>query len=146
MAIPFGGHRVAVVSDALAEAFRPGDRLIVIDRTGDLLRLPAATYATVQQAVGCAHAAFQRMGEVSDDQVSRFFEAFAARLEDEAAWSVIAAANALDVANARSRGRSTTRLVADGAMRRGMIAGLRAWRDASPARGQVVETVRHEGW
>jgi len=146
MAIPFGGDRVAVVSDALAEAFRPGDRLIVIDRTGDLLRLPAATYATVQQAVGRAHAAFQRMAEVSDDQVSRFFEAFAARLEDEAAWSVVAAANAGDVASARSRGRSTTRLVADDAMRRGMIAGLRAWRDAPPARGQVMETVRHEGW
>ena len=146
MTIPFGGNRVAVVSDALAEAFQTGDRLIVIDRTGDLLRLPAATHAIVQQAVGRAHAAFQRMGEVSDGQVSRFFEAFASRLEDEAAWALIAAANAEDVASARSRGRSTTRLLADEAMRRGMIAGLRAWRDAPAARGQVVETVRHQGW
>ena len=146
MAIPFGGNRLAVVSDAMAEAFQPGDRLIVIDRTGELLRLPAATFQTVQKAVERAQTAFRRMSEVSDDQISRFFEAFAARLEDAAAWAVIAAANAEDVASARGRGRSTTRLVADEAMRRGMIPGLRAGRDAPAARGQVVEAVQHQGW
>src|SRR4051812_20384197 len=36
-AIPFGGDRVARVSDALAAAFQPGDRLIVLQDKGDLL-------------------------------------------------------------------------------------------------------------
>ncbi len=75
MAIPFGGNRVAVVSDALAEAFQPGDRLIVIDRTGDLLRLPAATHATVQQAVGRGQT--QKIaGAVDDDQAIAGLEGF----------------------------------------------------------------------
>ncbi|WP_334164743.1 aldehyde dehydrogenase family protein, partial [Phenylobacterium sp.] len=47
---------------------------------------------------------------------------------------------------AQARGRSTTRLIASEAMRRDMVAGLRAWRDAEPPRGRVLETVRHEGW
>ena len=146
MAIPFGGNRVALVSEALARAFQPGDRLIVVDRTGDLLRLPALEHLTAARAVDRALDAFHRMGEASDDQISRFFEAFAARLEDDASWAVIAAANAQDVASAQRRGRSTTRLVADEAMRRGMIAGLRAWRDAPAGRGRVLETIRHQGW
>ena len=146
MAIPHGGNRIALVSEALAKAFQAGDQLIVIDRTGDLLRVPAATHRTAAQAVDRAQAAFRRMGEVSDSQISRFFDAFAARLGDEGVWAVIAEANARDVDSARRRGRSTTRLVADEAMRRGMIAGLRAWRDAPVGRGQVLETVRHQGW
>ena len=31
-------------------------------------------------------------------------------------------------------------------MRADMIAGLRAWRDAEPSRGQVLERVEHAGW
>ena len=31
-------------------------------------------------------------------------------------------------------------------MRRDMIAGLRAWRDAPSARGRVLERIEHEGW
>jgi glutamate-5-semialdehyde dehydrogenase len=86
------------------------------------------------------------MGEVSDAAITAFFEAFARRLEDEAAWAAIAAANAADVEAAKARGRSTTRLIASDAMRRDMVAGLRAWRDAEPPRGRVIETIQHEGW
>jgi len=50
------------------------------------------------------------------------------------------------VESARARGRSTTRLAASDAMRRDMIAGLRAWRDAEPPRGRVLERVDHAGW
>ncbi|HVI31258.1 aldehyde dehydrogenase family protein [Phenylobacterium sp.] len=143
-AIVWGGDRVAYVDETLAGAFRAGDRLLVAD--GALLHVPAAEHATAAGAVGRAQAAFARMGEVSDAQISAFFEAFAARLEDEACWAAIAEANAADVASAQARGRSTTRLIASEAMRRDMIAGLRAWRDAEPPRGRVLETVRHEGW
>jgi glutamate-5-semialdehyde dehydrogenase len=146
MAIPFGGNRVAVVPEDLAAGFRPGDRLIVVDRTGELLHVPAAVQEVARRAVDRAAQAFQRMGLVSDEQVTAFFEAFAARLEDDEVWAGIAAANADDVARARARGRSTTRLEASAAMRRDMIAGLRVWRDAPSARGRVLERIEHEGW
>ncbi|MBL8772084.1 MAG: aldehyde dehydrogenase family protein [Phenylobacterium sp.] len=145
-AIPFAGDRVAYVSPDLAAAFRPGDRLVVVQDTGDLLHIPAMEQAAADAAVGRAAAAFARMGETPDAAITAFFEAFARRLEDEAVWSAIAAANAADVERARGRGRSTTRLAATDAMRRDMIAGLRAWRDAEPPRGRVIETVRHAGW
>ncbi|MFN3512273.1 MAG: aldehyde dehydrogenase family protein [Phenylobacterium sp.] len=146
MPIPFGGDRVAYVSEALAARFRPGDRLVVVQETGDLLHVPADVQARSEAAVDRAHAAFQRMGQVSDEAIGAFFEAFAARLADDAVWSAIAAANARDVEAARARSRSTTRLQAGEAMRRDMIAGLRAWRDAAPARGRTLEKLQHEGW
>ena len=145
-AIPFGGDRVAHVSPELATAFRPGDRLVVVQDTGDLLHVPGAEQAAAAAAVGRATAAFAGMGEVDDTAISAFFEAFAHRLEDPAVWSAIAAANAQDVERARARGRSTTRLIASDAMRADMVAGLRVWRDAEPPRGRVLERVEHTGW
>jgi len=145
-AVPFGGDRVAHVSPELAAAFKPGDRLVVVQDTGDLLHVPAAEHATATAAVGRAVEAFARMGEVSDAAVSQFFDAFAARLADDACWGEIARANAADVSAAAARGRSTTRLMANDAMRADMISGLRAWRDAAPSRGQVIERVEHPGW
>lgn len=146
MAIPFGGDRLAYVSDDLAARFRPGDRLVVVQETGDLLHVPAAVQAVAAGAVGRAHQAFAAMGQVTDQAVTAFFEAFAARLADEAVWAAIAAANGQDVLAAQARGRSTTRLAVSDAMRADMIAGLRTWRDAPAARGRVVERVEHEGW
>jgi glutamate-5-semialdehyde dehydrogenase len=145
-AIPFGGDRVAFVSAELAAAFRPGDRLLVVQDTGDLLRVPAGEHAAAAQAVDRAVAAFARMSAVSDAAISRFFAAFADRLADDAIWAGIAAANAGDVESARARGRSTTRLAASDVMRADMVAGLRAWRDQPPARGRTIETVAHPGW
>ncbi len=143
-AIVWGGDRVVYVDEVLAAAFRTGDRLLVAD--GALLHVPAAEHAVASQAVLRARAAFARMGEVTDEQIRAFFEAFAARLEDDACWAKIAAANAEDISRAQARGRSTTRLAVSDAMRSDMIAGLRAWRDAEASRGRVLETVRHDGW
>ncbi len=144
--IPFGGNRVASVPAELAAAFQAGDSLIVMQDSGALLHVPAAIQAIAERAVGRAHDAFQRMGAVSDSQISRFFEAFAARLEDEAVWTAIATANAADVDKAKGRGRSTTRLAVGPAMRRDMIAGLREWAAAEGARGRVLERIDHAGW
>ena len=145
-AIPYAGDRVAFVTPDLAAAFRPGDRLVVVQDTGDLLHIPAREAQTAAAAVSRASAAFARMGEVDDAAITAFFEAFARRLEDDAVWGRIADANAQDVDSARGRGRSTTRLMAADAMRRDMIAGLRAWRDAEPPRGRLIERVEHPGW
>lgn len=146
MAIPYGGDRVAYVSDALAEAFKAGDRLVVIQETGDLLHVPAAVQAIADGAVSRAHRAFGELAGVSDEAVTAFFEAFAQRLADDGVWDRIAQANAADVASAQGRGRSTTRLAVSAAMRADMIAGLQVWRDAPAARGRIVEKVEHAGW
>lgn len=146
MPIPFGGNRVATVSEALAAAFKPGDRLVVVQDTGALLHVPAAVHAIAEAAVGRAHGAFQAMGQVSDDQITRFFEAFALRLEDNSVWARIAAANESDIAKAKSSGRSTTRLVADAKMRQGMIEGLRNWAASDVRRDRQIGKVQHRGW
>jgi len=146
MAVPYGGNRFAVVSEELAARFKAGDRLIVEGRAGELLHVPAEVHRIASDAVGRAHAAFQRMGQVSDETISAFFAAFAQRLGDDGVWARIAAANAEDVAAARAKGRSTTRLAVSDAMRRDMIAGLDVWRTAPAGRGKRVERIDHEGW
>ena len=141
-----GGDRFVRVPEALAAAFREGDRLVVVESDGALLQIPRAQSDLVQAAVTRASDAFQAMGAVSDEQVTRFFGCFAARLEEDTVWAAIQEANARDVDRARSRGRSTTRLAVSDKMRRDMAAGLRAWRDATPQRGRVLERIEHEGW
>jgi glutamate-5-semialdehyde dehydrogenase len=144
--VPFGGDRFTTVSSELAESFMAGDRLVVVQDTGALLRVPAAEHGLVSRAVGAAHAASAELAEVTDDQITAFFSGFAARLADDDAFGMIATANAEDVADAARRQRSTTRLTLSPAMRRDMIDGLHVWRDAAPARDATVDVVEHEGW
>ncbi len=146
MPLLWGGDRVTHVDEATAAAFEPGDALLVLQHDGTVLHLPAAERQVARAAVDRAVAAFARMGEVDDDQVSAFYEAFATRLEDNEVFGAIAAANARDVARAQERGRSTTRLVLSERMRADMIAGLRVWRDAPPVRGAVRDRIEHDGW
>lgn len=146
MPVVYGGNKLTHVSPELAARFQAGDRLLVAAETGDLLHVPAAEQQVATDAVSRALSAFQAMGEVSDAQISRFFDAFAARLETDAAWGQIEDSNAEDVRRAEARGRSTTRLAATAKMRQDMIAGLRTWRDAPTRRGQIVERIVHDGW
>lgn len=141
-----GGDRFVAVSGSLAAAFSPGDRLVVVHETGDLLHVPAADHALVAQAVDAAARAFVALGEVDDDAITDFFGRFADLLDDDAAFEPIAAANEADVKSARERGRHTGRLVLSPSMRAGMVAGLRTWRDIPTRRRQHVATVQHEGW
>jgi glutamate-5-semialdehyde dehydrogenase len=144
--IVFGGDRVTFVPSDLAARFAPGDRLVVVDDTGALLHVPAGEHARATAAVDAALAAFDALGSCSDAQLTRFFDAFANRLADDAAFGPIAAANERDVERAATGGRSTTRLELTATMRSDMIAGLRAWRDAPSARDRVIDTHDHEGW
>ncbi|HEY1928133.1 MAG TPA: aldehyde dehydrogenase family protein [Caulobacteraceae bacterium] len=144
--IPFGGDKVAYVSAELAEAFSSGDRLIVLQTTGDLLHVSSAAHRMATRAVDRAVEAFAAMSRIDDERINAFFEAFAARLASPEAWAEIAKANAQDVERARARGASVTRLLASEAMRKDMIAGLHAWRDAPAGRGRLVERREHDGW
>ena len=146
MPIPYAGNRVTHVSADVANRYAAGDRLLIVQSTGEILLLPRAQHEIAAEAVGRAVTAFQQMGSVSDAQITQFYEEFASRLEADAPWSAIAAANEADVAAAKARGRSTTRLQASAKMRQDMISGLREWRDAPSLRGKVLETVQHPGW
>jgi glutamate-5-semialdehyde dehydrogenase len=145
-AIPFGGTRVARVSEELAAAFAPGDSLIVVQDDGTLLHVPADVAAITGSSIDAATEAFAAMGAVSDVQISDFYERFAAALDDDERFAPVITANQEDVAAAQARGRSVTRLAVSERMRRDMIDGLRSWRDAPSGRGRVVETINHGGW
>jgi len=144
--IVFGGDRVTTVPSELAAAFRPGDRLVVVHETGDLLHLPSAEHAVAAQAVTNAVDAFAALGAVTDDQISQFYGHFATLLEDDTAFAPIAAANAADVQRASARGRATGRLTLSASMRADMVSGLRTWRDITTRRWQQVGEVRHQQW
>lgn len=146
MPIVYDGDKVAHVPAELADAFEAGDRLVVVQATGALLHIPAEVARVADDAVAAATRAFRRMGSVTDSQVNAFYEAFAARLEDEGGFAPIAAANAADVEAARAKGRSVTRLILDDRMRAGMIEGLRGWIATPSIRGKVQESIDHDGW
>jgi len=144
--IPFGGDRVAVVPDELARDFRAGDRLIVVQSTGDLLRVPAEVSVRVGRVVDEAAGAFSALSELDDEAISAFYEEFARRLEDDRVFGPISEANRSDVDDARRRGRSTTRLELSEKMRLDMVSSLRMWRDVDIGRDRPVDEVRHETW
>lgn len=146
MPILVGGDRFVPVSEELAAAFAPGDALLTVPEDGALLHVPAADRRAAAVAVDAAVAAFAALGEVDDARLDAFYTAFADRLADDEVFAPIAAANADDVAAARERGRSTTRLELDERMRAGMVEGLRAWAATGSDRGAVLARLDHPGW
>lgn len=146
MPIVYDGNRVARVSAELAAAFAPGDSLLVVQRTGELLHVPKAVRELVSGCVAQAALAFSELAEIDDAAIARFFVGFAERLADDAVFHEVLSANAADVAAAQARGRSTTRLVASAKMRADMIEGLKGWSSASSRRGERLETVEHPGF
>jgi glutamate-5-semialdehyde dehydrogenase len=142
----YGGDRVTHVSEELAAAFAPGDHLVVLQDDGTVLHVPAVERDVAHGAVTRALDAFDAMGVVPHDAVRDFYERFAVALEDDATFEPIGRANADDVARAKARGRSTTRLELTATMRADMVAGLRAWRDAPSGRGTVTGRHQHDGW
>ncbi|MFN0027336.1 MAG: aldehyde dehydrogenase family protein [Acidimicrobiales bacterium] len=144
--IIFGGNRMVRVTPELADAFRPGDRLLVSPADGALLHIPASEAALVALVVGDAVAAFTALEATADAQITAFFNDFAERLADEHTFAPIAAANAADVEAAVALGRSTTRLELRDSMRADMIAGLRGWAATPSGRGAVIERVEGRGF
>jgi glutamate-5-semialdehyde dehydrogenase len=142
----FGGDKLIAVPDAIADRFKPGDSVVVSEATLEVLLILQKERQLVNEQVARARAAFEIVRSASDASIARFFELFAMRLADDAIWRVIEQANASDVERAKQRARSTTRLATNEAMRRGMIEGLNGWTRAASRRGQVLETVQHDGW
>ncbi len=146
MSIPYGGDQMASVSADLAGRFSRGDRLIVVQESGDLLHIPQDVWGETATAVGRAVEAFAVIRRCDDESVGAFFAEFANRLGDDNVFAAIAMANSADVEAAKAKGRSTTRLVLTERMRVEMVAGLLGWIDFASTRNQVVRTIQHDGW
>ena len=146
MAFLVGGDRIVTVDAALADAFTPGDALIVVPDTGELLHITKQDRDAADQAVSAAVDAFGLLGSVDDATLTTFFTTFADRLANDTVFAAVVEANNADVAAAKARGRSTTRLVITETMRRDMIAGLHNWADTPSLRGQVRRTLTHDGF
>ena len=144
--IPFAGNRWTTVSSLLAESFVQGDRLVVVQETGQLLHISQAIFELADRAVTQAKLAFAAMSSVTPTVISDFYESFARNLEDSKIFKRIAAANQEDVERAKSAGRSTTRLLIDDKMRTEMIGSLRMWRDLRDTRDVLANSVEHPSW
>jgi glutamate-5-semialdehyde dehydrogenase len=145
MPVIYAGNRVTTVPEDIARSFGPGDRLLVVQTSGELLHVPAKQWQIASEAVTAAAQAFQQLAQVEDSAISRFFHDFAANLDDDEVWAKISETNRADVERASAAGRSTTRLAATDAMRRGMIEGLRGWAELPPPNG-LTAAIQHEGW
>jgi glutamate-5-semialdehyde dehydrogenase len=144
--IVFGGDRVAIVDPDLAQDFGDGDRLVVDPGTGTLLHVPASEHAVAATAVTAAVDAFTALAKCSDDQISQFLDRFADLLGAPEGIEPVLAANAVDVASAGAKGRSTTRLELTPSMLTGMIDGLRGWARSPLRRDAATSSVEHAGW
>lgn len=131
------------VTAALAAQFEPGDSIIANSAAG-LLRIPAREREIASESVAACAAAFEAMDSVGDEQIVAFFGNFAEGLADDTLWASIAEVNAADVANAKARGRSTTRLVVSDKMRQNMIDGLRGWAAMPSRRDAILEQIDHD--
>ena len=146
MSVLVGGDKIVRISEELASKFKPGDRLVAVRKTAEILHIPSSVHDLVTDAVSRALGAFDAQQSASDDQFTRFYNDFADRLADDATWAKVAKSNEADVARAKDKGRSTTRLVADDKMRKNMIDGLLQWRDLESRRDKVTNTIPHDGW
>lgn len=147
MPIVYGGNKVTHVPDDLAAGFKAGDRLFVVQSSGDLLHVPSDVAAAVTAQVDAATDAFVRLRSTDPAKVQGFFTRFAEALEDDGTWARIATANEEDVARATELGRSTTRLQINAGVREDMASGLRGWADyMAQGKSTVIDQVTHDTW
>ena len=140
------GTRLIEVDADFAAALRPGDEVLGIASSGVLRRIPLDIRRLVDDCITKATEAFRHLGSMSTAAVSQFYESAADLLSDDAVFDSIARANAADVASARERGRSTTRLFLSPKMRLDMIESFRMWAALDTPLEAVIESVAHDGW
>ncbi len=144
--IPFGGDRYVEVSGELASSFVDGDRLVVVQGSGDLIRIEASVARLVDQAVSQAVTGFERLASTPLAVVDDFYGAFARLLSDDEVFERIRSENATDVDDARRRGRAIGRLRLTEKMRLDMIEALLMWRDLPDPFGGSTERIEHGSW
>lgn len=140
------GTHVIEIDDDFSQSLEEGDIVLGIAATGSLKRIPFHTQSLVSDAVAHALSAFEELSSCPDEAVNAFFDEAASLMANDDVFDEIAQANSDDVASARNRGRSTTRLVLSSKMRSDMVSAFRMWRDLELSREEKISDVVHDGW
>ena len=146
MQLVYNGNQVYIVDQSLVDQFQPGDRIMFVSGFDDPIIIPAFATDLVAEKVKLAKAAFYELASVSDDQLNHFYDAFSTNLANDDIWSKIQAVNDDDVAVAKAKGRSTTRLIATDKTRANMIAGLIEYKEQAIMRVESTGQTLHDGW
>lgn len=140
------GDVLVDMTPEMSAALSSGGRLVGLRSSGSVLIIPGSIRNAVNESVTAARRGFVELQRVDQGRVDRFFEYFADLVDDDASFAPVLQANAEDVAMARSRGRSTGRLVISEKMRRDMSAGLRMWAGLGFSRLGLSSSLDHIGW
>ena len=140
------GSTLLTVDADLAASLEPGDVLLGVAETSQILRVPLRTKTLVAELLSRSQRAFADLAQVDDEAITQFFDEAASLMSDDSVMAPVFSANSADVESARSRGRSTTRLALDEKMRNSMIEALRMWRDYPVSRNVTEARVESDGF
>lgn len=140
------GSTLLTIDTDLASELEPGDVVLGVAETSQLLRIPSRTRSLVADLLERSQEAFSALAQVDDDAITTFFDRAAQLLADDDVIRPVMQANNADVERARARGRSTTRLVLDVKMRKAMVEALQMWRDYPVGRSSCESRLEREGF
>ncbi len=140
------GDTLLTVDADLASELEPGDVVLGVAETAQLLRIPSRTRSLVTDLLERSQVAFGELAQVDDLAITTFFDRAARLLADDDVIGPLMEANDDDVERARTKGRSTTRLVLDEKMRRAMVEALRMWRDYPVGRSFRESSIERDGF
>jgi len=140
------GSTLLTIDADLASELEPGDVVLGVAETSQLLRIPSRTRSLVADLLERSQEAFSALAQVEDVAITTFFDRAAQLLADDDVIRPVMQANNDDVERARARGRSTTRLVLEFKMRRAMVEALQMWRDYPVGRSFCESRIEREGF
>lgn len=146
MQLIYDGNQVYTVTNELSQEFSAGDQLVFVRGFDAPIIIPKTSIDLVAADIKAATHGFYALSQVSDDAINDFYDAFSRNLNDDAIWSKIQVVNDEDVAAAKAKGRSITRLVADDRCRQNMVSGLLDFKQQQVQRVSAIQDVNHDGW
>ncbi|MEK9728291.1 MAG: glutamate-5-semialdehyde dehydrogenase, partial [Candidatus Margulisiibacteriota bacterium] len=146
MQLIYNGNQLFTVDDELVDEFQSGDHLVFVPGFDRPIVIPSNSIQQVDVEIQHAMDGFYSLGRVSSDAINGFYDAFSNHLMDDDIWSKIQHVNDLDVADAKAKGRSITRLVADDKCRNNMAAGLLDFKNQAVERVSAISDIHHDGW
>ena len=135
--------RVVRITKELANAFRPGDKLVALQKTGEIKLIPSSESMIAEAAVSNALDGFHRMQSVSSYQIGQFFDHVARLLDNEKIWRQICRANNVDVDRTVARKRPIGRLLTTSNLRKSMISGVNTWKQFISTQEMPTEVINH---
>ena len=146
MQLVHSGNQMYTVTEDLAKQFSSGDQLVFVCGFNEPIIIPSASIALVEDEIQAAKRGFYALSQVSDDAINVLYDTFSNYLNDNDVWAKIQDVNDQDVADAKAKGRSITRLVANDSCRQNMISGLLDFKQQAVQRVSAISDVHHDGW